>query len=139
MLSDMGLGDLSISEISVLELPISLSNLYDPIPYQGQQSTGHKQARRGVKWSSYGRLRRSIREGNIFTFRTLLNLGADPNEETDADGLLLVYAAGMTGGFEFSRLLFDRGVQVDTRDSSGRTPLWYAHQLGGEHCTYQLT
>jgi len=47
MLSDMTLGDLSISDISVLELPISLSDLYDPIPYQ--QSTRHKQTRRGVK------------------------------------------------------------------------------------------
>jgi len=130
MLSDMSLADLSISEISVLELPISMLDLYDPIPYQVQQSTGHKQARRRVNWSSGGLLHRAIRTDNIFTFRTLLSFGADPEEETDANGPLLVYAARMTWGIEFCRLLLDRGVQVDTRDSSGRTPLSYFFGAG---------
>ena len=47
ILSDMSLGDLPISEISVLELPISLSDLYDPIPYQQSIAARHKQAHRG--------------------------------------------------------------------------------------------
>jgi len=126
ILSDMTLGDLSISEISALELPISLLDLYDPTPYQ--QSTRRKQARRGVKWSSRGRLHRAIRGGNTFKFRTLLNLGADP-EETNADGPLLVYAAKKSDGVTFCRLLLDRGVQVDARDCSGRTPLSHCASL----------
>jgi len=130
ILSDMNLGGLTISGVSVLELPISLSDLYDPIPYQVPQSTRHKQSRRGVSWSSSGRLHRAIDRGNIFTFRTLLNLGADP-EETGADGPLLVYAARapIPEGVVFCRLLLDRGAQVDTRDSSGRTPLSHCAEL----------
>jgi len=129
MLSDLSLGDLSISEISVLELPISLSDLYDPIPYQVQQSTRHKKYRRRVNWSPRGRLHRAIREGNIFTFRTLLSLGADP-EETNGYYPLLVYAARGSDEIVFCRLLLDRGAQVDTRDSNGRTALSYCARLG---------
>ena len=103
MLSDINLGDLSISEISVLELPISLSDLYDPIPYQ--QLTRHKQARRRINWSSRGSLRKAIDGDNIFTCRTLLSLGADPNEP-DAYGSLLVHTASWEK-VEFCRLLLD--------------------------------
>jgi len=112
----------------VLELPISLSDLYDPIPYQ--QSPRHKQVRRRVKWISNGRLHRAMHEGNMFTFRTLLSLGADP-EETVGDCPLLAYAAKGSVGTVFCSLLLDRGVHVDTRDSSGNTPLWHSIRRPG--------
>ena len=110
----------------MLELPIFLSDLYDPTLYQ--QSTRQKQARRGVNWSSRGRLHKAIYTGNIFIFRTLLNLGANPDEANEY-GPLLVYAARRYEGIEFCRSLLDRGVQVDSRDSSGSTPLSYAARL----------
>ena len=128
MLSDMSLGDLSISEISVLELPISLSDLYDPIPYQ-QLSIG-KQARRRINWSSRGRLHRAIHEDNTLIFRTLLNLGADPEETYDDCPLLVYTARAPADKIIFCRLLLDRGANVDATDSSGRTLLSYCAELG---------
>ena len=124
MLSNMSLGGLSISEISVLELPIPLSDLYDPISYQ--QSTRHKQSR---TWNSHGKLYSAIHGGNILIFRALLNLGADPNE-ADISGPLLVHAARQPEKLAFCRLLLEGGAQVDMRDSSGRTPLSHAARGG---------
>ena len=87
MLSDMSLGGLSISEISVLDLPIFLSDLHDPTPFQQATATTSKQGRYRlkVKWSSRGRLHSAIRANNLVALRTLITLGADM-EEVDSNG-----------------------------------------------------
>jgi len=58
MLSDMTLGDLSVSQIAVLNLPIDLADVSNPEPFQEPGSTGthHSPPKPRRKWSSRGRL-----------------------------------------------------------------------------------
>jgi hypothetical protein len=58
MFSHLSLGDLSISEISVIELPICLSDLWDATPYLVESrfsSHGKSSASSRAKWPSKGR------------------------------------------------------------------------------------
>ncbi|KAF8427686.1 ankyrin repeat-containing domain protein [Tirmania nivea] len=125
MLSNMSLGDLPISEISVLELPISPSDLYDPIPYQ--QWVGHKQIRQEVNWS---RLEGAIDNYNPYAFQALLNLGTDPGKEEVVYSPLPVSETSCRyHGIAFCKLLLD--LQVDRKDFDGSTPL----SLAAVHAT----
>jgi len=127
---DFSLGDLSISEISVLELPICLSDLYDSEPYTKTQPSKQSQLviqRRGrLRWSSGGRLHSAVKSENEFVLRTLLNLGADIEEKDPGRRTPLSCCVRSYNGLEIFRLLLDRGAIVDTPDSSGRTPLLYS-------------
>ena len=143
MLSDMSLGGLSISEISVLDLPICLSDLHDPTPFEQAPATMSNQ-RRGllnVNWSSRGRLHSAASANNLFALRTLINLGADIKEvDSNGDTLLLCLMKAQEGYFRVSdrfrefdmqampilSLLLDNGASVNSTDSTGRTPLSYA-------------
>ena len=130
ILSGISLGDLSISEISVLELPICLSDLYDSEPYTETEPTKHSPSinqRRGrLRWSSGGRLHSAVESRNDFVLRTLLNLGADIEEKDPEGRTPLSYSAGGRYGLKVFELLLDQGAMVDTLDASGRTPLSYA-------------
>ncbi|KAF8459322.1 hypothetical protein BGX38DRAFT_1147957 [Terfezia claveryi] len=89
MLSDISLGALAISEISVLELPICGSDLYDSQPYDlAEEATSarrpngiHAQRRGVLPWPSRGRIHTAIRTNDEFVLRTLITLGADLEEK----------------------------------------------------------
>ncbi|KAI5803537.1 ankyrin repeat-containing domain protein [Peziza echinospora] len=94
MLSDISLVGLSISQISVIDLPISIHELWpwdldrlaatpnDGIDYD---LSAKLKRERGIKWSSGNRIHNAISTKNDYTVRTLLALGADP-DEVDFDG-----------------------------------------------------
>lgn len=114
--TDMSLGDLSISEISVLKLPISVSDLYDPAPYQVARRRQNP-ALKSVKWSSRGRLHSAIEGSNLSALRAMLNLGADI-EETKLESLdrtPLLYAA-MRGHLRACQMLLENGAAVQLTD-----------------------
>jgi len=83
MLSDMSLGDLCISEISVFELPVHLSDLWDasmyeivpPAPRRRRSSRPLK-----LKWLSRVRIHSAILSRNEYMVRTLLAMRADIEE-----------------------------------------------------------
>jgi len=131
MLSDISLGDLAISEISVLELPICGSDLYDSQPYvlaeeAASAGKGANAQRRGVlPWPSRGRIHTAIRTNDDFVLRTLITLGADL-EEKDSEGYTPLIVAIRNRNPKVCRTLLNIGVEVDTRDSSGITPLIHA-------------
>jgi hypothetical protein len=61
------LGELSISEISVIELPICLSDLWDATPFRLESSVSRPRkssASLKLKWSSKGQIHNAISEGN---------------------------------------------------------------------------
>jgi ankyrin repeat protein len=125
MLSDRSLGELSISEISVIELPICLSDLWDPAPYRVESAstvTSRRKSSTKAKWSSRGRIHNAIDAGNDYVVRMLLNLGADV-EEIDREGHSPLAHACFKNGEAFVMLLLEKGADLESRDNQGRTPL----------------
>ena len=84
MLSDMTLGDLSVSQIAVLNLPIDLSDVSNPEPFQDRLAIEKPRSRPRL-WSSRGRIHNAIENGNEFVVKTVLAMGMDI-EELDASG-----------------------------------------------------
>jgi len=134
MLSDISLGDLAISEISVLELPICGSDLYDSQPYDlaGEATSTEKlggtlaQCRAVLlPWPSRGKIHTAIRTNDNFVLRTLITLGADL-EEKDSEGYTPLIVAIRKCNSKVCRTLLDIGVEVGTCDSAGITPLIHA-------------
>jgi ankyrin repeat protein len=119
MLSDISLGDLSISDLADLELPICLSDLWDPEPYRvaaaaaaaAPISTPHKSAARR-KWSSRGRIHNAIASGNDYVVRTLLKLGSDI-EELDGKGRTPLAHAFQRNQFSIVAQLLERGASTE--------------------------
>jgi ankyrin repeat protein/uncharacterized coiled-coil protein SlyX len=118
MLSNMTLGDLSVSDIAVLELPLYLSDLYDAEPYVSS------------KRSSRSRIHDAISSGNLFVIRTLLFVGTDI-EERDRKGQTPLLHAVSREQEAIVKLLLGKGANPEARDAEGFTP--FALAVRREH------
>ncbi|RPB25033.1 hypothetical protein L211DRAFT_134911 [Terfezia boudieri ATCC MYA-4762] len=111
MLSDITLGDLSVSQIAVLNLPIDLTDVSNPEPFQAQlsmETLHHPKSRVRSKRSSRGRIHNAIENGNVFVVRTLLAMGMD-TEELDSNGRTPLIHAIMKHQEATCKLLLDKG------------------------------
>jgi len=113
MLSDITLGDLSVSQIAVLNLPIELSDVCNPEPFLQLEasSTGtHRSSRPTYRiWSSRGRIHHAIENGNEFVVRTVLAMGMDI-EELDSNGRTPLVRAIMKQQEAICKLLLEKGA-----------------------------
>jgi ankyrin repeat protein len=156
MLSDLSLGELSIADIWVIELPICLSDLWDPEPFRVDSTSittvsASRRSSSRLNWSTKGRIHNAIAAGNDYVVRTLLTMGSDI-EELNLNGetplalallkkrnviaklllekgasIDLAAAKAVQGGNEaVIRMLLTRGVSVEARDNQGRTLLTLA-------------
>jgi ankyrin repeat protein len=128
MFSAMSLGELSISEISVLELPICLSDLWDAGPYRVDSTQAAVTRRRSFRrstWSSKGRIHNAIASGNEVVVRTLLALGSDI-EERASEGKTPLAHAILDNQDAIVKLLLEKGADMEVRDDQNRTPLAHA-------------
>jgi len=112
VLSDMTLGDLSISQIAVLNLPIGLTDVCNPEPFleSGSAEThrsSHPRPRR--IWSSRRRIHNAIENGNEFVVRTVLTMGMDI-EELDSNGRTPLVHAIMKHQGAICKLLLEKGA-----------------------------
>jgi len=115
MLSNMTLGDLSVSQIAVLNLPIDLSDVCNPEPFLEPSSTEtHRSSRPKPRriWSSRGRIHNAIENGNEFVVRTLLTMGMDI-EELDSNGRTPLVHAIMKDQEATCKLLLEKGASVE--------------------------
>ena len=127
-------GDLSISEISVFELPIYMSDLWDKSPYeQFPAAPGRRQSSGSLKlkWSSRGRIHNAISGGNDNVVRTLLALGADI-EEVDSKGRTPLVHAAYEGREAICKLLLEKGASIDAVRDVGSTLMHNAVVKGSE-------
>jgi len=111
MLSDITLGDLSVSQIAVLNLPIELADVCNPEPFQGQlaMETPRSPSKSRSKRSSRGRMHSAIENGNGYVVRALLALGMDV-EEVDSNGQTPLVHAIMKHQEAICRLLLEKGA-----------------------------
>ncbi|RPB25043.1 ankyrin [Terfezia boudieri ATCC MYA-4762] len=112
MLSDITLGDLSVSQIAVLNLPIELTDISNPEPFQAQlsmETLHHPKSRVPSKRSSRGRIHNAIENGNVFVVRTLLAMGMD-TEELDSNGRTPLVHAIMKHQEIICKLLLEKGA-----------------------------
>ncbi|RPB25035.1 ankyrin [Terfezia boudieri ATCC MYA-4762] len=112
MLSDITLGDLSVSQIAVLNLPIELTDISNPEPFQAQlsmETLHHPKSRVRSKRSSRGRIHNAIENGNVFVVRTLLAMGMD-TEELDSNGRTPLVHAIMKHQEIICKLLLEKGA-----------------------------
>ncbi|KAF8423333.1 hypothetical protein EV426DRAFT_717588 [Tirmania nivea] len=113
MLSDITLGNLSVSAIAVLNLPIGLADISNPEPFQGLSSTDtHSRPTPHRKRSSRGRIHNAIENGNEFVVRTLLAMGMDV-EELDSHGRTPLIHATMKFQEAICKLLLEKGASVE--------------------------
>ncbi|KAF8459991.1 hypothetical protein BDZ91DRAFT_851794 [Kalaharituber pfeilii] len=118
MRSDMSLGDLAISEISVIMLPICLSDLWDSEPYQAEvplhSAAGRYRSFQKLKLtlSSLRGIHYAIREGNENAVQDLLTSGMDI-EERDSKGRTPLGHAAYMGHERISKLLLERGARME--------------------------
>ncbi|MEV0092233.1 ankyrin repeat domain-containing protein [Streptomyces sp. NPDC050738] len=68
----------------------------------------------------------AVRAGNVTAVRNLLALGADPNEETGADGLPVLCTAVAAYDAPVAEALVEGGADPDCVLPDGTTPLWRA-------------
>jgi len=117
MLSDMTLGDLSVSQIAVLNLPIDLSDVSNPEPFQDRLSMEIPRSPKSQsKRSSRGRIHNAIENGNVFVVRTLLAIGGDI-EELDSSGRTPLVHAAVKHQEAICKLLLEKGASVETLKS----------------------
>ena len=122
MLLDMGLG-LSISEISAVELPVQLHDVWDSSLYESAPPSPRQfSCRLKPKWSSRGRIHNAIEEGNEYVVRTLLAMGAEIDER-GAYEMTPLHCAFYNGQIAIARLLIEKGAAMYTRDIDGWTVL----------------
>ena len=123
MLSDITLGDLSVSQIAVLNLPIDMSDVSNPEPFQDQLSIDKKPRSHPHRWSARGRIRSAIENGNEFVVRTMLAMGMDI-EELDSSGRTPLIHATMKYQEAICKLLLEKGASVEALKvfTSGMTP-----------------
>ena len=110
MLSDITLGDLSISQIAVLNLPIELADVSNPMPFRDQFSIETPRSPLG-KGSSRGRTHNAIENGNGFVVRALLAMGMDI-EELDSNGRTPLIHATLKCEEATCKLLLEKGASV---------------------------
>jgi len=117
-LSNLSLGDLAISEISVLELPLLISDIWDPCPYQLEQSAPPTFAvkkkrsllRLNVISSSRGQIHSAIEGNNELVARALLTLGADIIHEVNLSGWTPLLHAAVRCRESICQLLLKNGA-----------------------------
>ncbi|KAF8455218.1 hypothetical protein BGX38DRAFT_1115206, partial [Terfezia claveryi] len=110
MLSDITLGDLSVSQIAILNLPIGLADVCNPKPFQEPSLIGtHRRHKPRCKWSSRGRIHNAIENGNGFVVRALLSIGMDI-EELDSNNRTPLIHAAVKGQESICKLLLERGA-----------------------------
>ena len=117
ILSDMTLGDLSISQIAVLNLPIDLADISNPEPFQEPSSTDRNLPR--GKRSSRGRIHNAIGNGNGFVVRALLAMGIDI-EELDSNGRTPLVHAAVKCQEAICKLLLGKGASVEALNAFTR-------------------
>ena len=120
MLSDITLGDLSVSQIAVLNLPLDLADVSNPEPFKEPSSTETNicsKSRFLRKWSSRGRIHNAIENGNGFVVRALLTMGVDI-EELDSHGRTPLVRAAMKGQGSICKLLLEKGASVEALKAS---------------------
>jgi hypothetical protein len=123
MLSDMSLGGLSISEISVFELPVHLSDLWDRSLYEAVPAAPRRSSRSlKLKWSSRGRIHNAVFSGEENVVRNLLAMGADI-EESGQSKMTPLLRAIWSGQLEIVKLLIENGADMYARDFEGWTVL----------------
>jgi len=124
MLSDITLGDLSVSQIAVLNLPIALADVSNPDPFRDQFSieTPRSPTNSRGKRSSRGRMHNAIDNGNGFVVRAFLAMGMDI-EELDSNGRTPLVHAAMKCQEAICTLLLEKGASVGALESftSGMT------------------
>ena len=116
-LSDITLGDLSVSQIAVLNLPIDLADVSNPESFIEPSSTlteTHYSSRarsRRIR-SSRGRIHNAIEGGNEFVVRTMLTMGMDV-EELDPSGRTPLVHATIGRQEAICKLLLEKGASVE--------------------------
>ena len=69
-------------------------------------------------------LHRAVRQDDVDTVRSLIELGKADIEATDNDGKTALHRAVEDGTIELAKLLVtDFGAKVNAKDNDGRTPL----------------
>jgi len=112
ILSHMTLGDLSVSQIAVLNFPIELADIGNPRPFQEPNSTEtHRTRPRGTK-SSRGRIHNAIDNGNGIIIRSLLAMRMDI-EELDSNGRTPLLYATVKCQEAICKLLLRKGASVE--------------------------
>jgi len=112
ILSDITLGDLSVSQIAVLNLPIELTDVSNPEPFLEPSSTETRRNSRPRShhiWSSRGRIHNAIGSGNEFVVKTVLAMGMDI-EELDSNGRTPLVHAIMKHQEAICKLLLEKGA-----------------------------
>ena len=113
MLSDITLGDLSVSQIAVLNLPIELADVSNPEPFQEPSSTEiHSRPKSRRRWSSRGRIHNAIENGNEFVIKTLLAMGVDI-EELDSSGRTPLAHAAVKHQEAICKFLLEKGASLE--------------------------
>jgi len=109
----MTLGDLSVSQIAVLNLPIELADVCNPEPFLEPSSTETYRSRPNPRriWSSRGRIHNAIENGNEFVVRTVLAMGMDV-EELDSSGRTPLVRATMKRQEAICKLLVGKGASL---------------------------
>jgi len=124
ILSDITLGDLSVSQIAVLNLPIDLSDVSNPEPFQDRLSMEIPRSPKSQsKRSSRGRIHNAIENGNGFVVRTLLAIGGDI-EELDSSGRTPLVHAVVKQRESICKLLLEKGANIGALEvfTSGMDP-----------------
>jgi len=110
LLSNMTLGDFSVSEIAVLNLPIELVDVCNPEPFQDWLSMETARSPKSrTKRSSRGWIHNAIETGNPFVVRTLLTMGVDI-EALDSNGRTPLVHAIMKHQQAICALLLGKGA-----------------------------
>jgi ankyrin repeat protein len=115
MLSDMSLGDLSIAEIAVIELPIYLSDLWDAEPYRVDEtlaSPSHRTSEEQLNQPFNGRTDKPTAPANDFVVRTQMALGSDI-EELDGKGRTPIAHAFNRNQFSIVGHLLEHGASTE--------------------------
>ena len=103
--SMLSMGELSISEISELYIPVCWSDLHDPTPFQQTSATTSKQGQGSLKskWFSRGSLHSALRANDPFRSKALIALGFSRNwvdSNGDTPLLCLMKDEGIHRGFD---------------------------------------
>jgi len=111
ILSDITLGDLSVSQIAVLNLPIGLLDVCNPEPFKEPSSTEAQRSHIQSKKSSRGRIHNAIETGNGFFVRSLLAMGTDV-EELDSSGRTPLIHALEKQHVAICKILVEKGASI---------------------------
>lgn len=95
-------------------------------------------SRAGAQDSGAASIREAVASGDTARAAALLDADATLLQSHDPNGLSLLGVAASRGDAPMTRLLLARGADVDPRDNSGRTPLFWATGWGNDLETASL-